>query len=340
MIRPCLNNIAICVVLNSIKAAWRRYVMAEGFVQTQRRHARAAWQDLFQRPVGNLLTLTVLAVALSLPVTFYLLAKNVLAVTDQWHNPAELSVYLDKAQTEAQSQALASDIRGWSDVASVTYISPSQGLDTLRVQRGFEQAVSLLDNNPLPAVLVVVPRVDVSASDSGTQVALSQVAQGLSAKLTALDGVEEVRLDSDWLARLEAIKHIAITLAWLFSGLMLAAVLLVVGNTLRLQVLHHQSRIQVMKMVGATDSFILRPYLYMGAWLGGLAAVLAWVITALNTFLMDAAVSQLAQLYDNRFTLTGLGWDESLLLLMVSTLLGVLAAVLATRRHLKEIEPV
>ncbi|OOE68708.1 permease-like cell division protein FtsX [Salinivibrio kushneri] len=312
--------------------------MAESFMQTQKRHASTAWRDLFQRPMGNLLTLMVLAVALSLPATFYLLAKNVVAVSAQWHSPAELNVFLTPEQSSQQGEALAKQLGDWAAIDSIEYISPDQGMASLKQQRGFNQAVSLLDNNPLPAVLVVVP--DVTRADGEDAISLTARVEALSDKLSALAEVDEVRLDTDWLARLDAIKTLAITLAWLFSGLMLAAVVLLVGNTLRLQVLHHRARIQVMKMVGATDRFILRPYLYMGAWLGGLAAIVAWLLTGLNTWLMDGAVRQFAQLYDSPFTLSGLNWDESLLLLMGSILLGVLAALLATRRHLKEIEPV
>ncbi|SIO20653.1 permease-like cell division protein FtsX [Salinivibrio sp. ES.052] len=312
--------------------------MAESFIQTQKRHALTAWDDLFQRPMGNLLTLMVLAVALSLPATFYLLAKNVVAVSEQWHSPAEINVFLTPVQSKQHGQDLADKLSAWPNIDSVEYVSPSEGMTALKTQRGFNQAISLLDDNPLPSVIVVVPTTDTEEGESA--LSLSARAEALAEQLSALDAVDEVRLDTDWLARLDAIKTLALTLAWLFSCLMLAAVVLLVGNTLRLQVLHHQPRIQVMKMVGATDSFILRPYLYMGVWLGSLAAIVAWILTALNTWLMDGAVRQFAQLYDSPFTLRGLNWDESLLLLMGSTLLGVLAALLATRRHLKEIEPV
>ncbi|WP_025673767.1 permease-like cell division protein FtsX [Salinivibrio socompensis] len=311
--------------------------MAESFIQTQQRHALTAWHDLFQRPMGNLLTLMVLAVALSLPATFYLLAKNVVAVSAQWQSPAEINVFLTQAQSEQRGQALAETLSTWPDIESVEYLSPSEGMAALKTQRGFHQAVTLLEDNPLPSVIVVVPTGD---ADSDGMRSMSERASALAEQLRQRDEVDEVRLDTDWLARLDAIKTLAMTMAWLFSVLMLAAVVLLVGNTLRLQVLHHQPRIQVMKMVGATDSFILRPYLYMGAWLGSLAAIVAWILTAMNTWLMDGAVHQFAQLYNKPFTLSGLNWDESLLLLMGSILLGVVAALLATRRHLKEIEPV
>ena len=168
----------------------------------------------------------------------------------------------------------------------------------------------------------------------------SEKATQLAAKIRTQPSVDEVRLDSDWLQRLAAIKELAIILASLMSGLMLFAVFLIVGNTLRLQVLNQKDEIQVMKMVGATDSFILRPYLYVGVWYGLIGAVIAWVLTAIVTILLDGAVAKLAALYDNSFRLVGLSWDESLILVMTASFLGLLAARLSAGRHLKEIEPI
>lgn len=121
---------------------------------------------------------------------------------------------------------------------------------------------------------------------------------------------------------------------------MLGSVFLIVGNTLRFNVLANKDEIQTMKLIGATNSFILRPYLYSGMWFGLLGALLAWVVTAVITVLLNTSVEKLALLYDSHFRLVGLNWDESLLLLMLGTFLGCLAAKVSAQRHLKEIEPV
>jgi cell division transport system permease protein len=147
-------------------------------------------------------------------------------------------------------------------------------------------------------------------------------------------------MDEDWMARLDSIRTLAITVAVILVVLMLSAVFLIVGNTLRFTVLAHKDEIQVMKMIGATDSFILRPYLYSGVWFGVLGAILAWILTAIITILLNGAVEDLAQLYDSHFRLIGLNVDESFALLMLGAFLGFVAARLSTRRHLKEIEPV
>ncbi|KLV07389.1 cell division protein FtsX [Photobacterium aquae] len=302
-----------------------------GFFAIHKQQCKQALTDLMRRPLGNVLTLAVLAFALTLPATFYLFAKNISLAAQAWQTPTQLTVYLEPSTSKAVTDTLREELAGWPEVAKLDYISPEQGLDELRQQAGFDQAVSLLDDNPLPPVLVLVPK-------AGWQEAGQ--AGMLAAKLRRQSAVEEVRLDSDWIQRLDAIKQLVLALASVVSGLMLVAVFLIVGNTLRLQVLNQRDEIQVMKLVGATDSFILRPFLYTGVWYGIISAVSAWILTALITVLLDSAVAHLAGLYDSSFSLVGLGWDESLLLLMLAAFIGLLAAKLSAGRHLKEIEPV
>ncbi|PSW19336.1 cell division protein FtsX [Photobacterium sanctipauli] len=302
-----------------------------GFFSLHQQQCKQALTDMFRRPLGNVLTLAVLAFALTLPASFYLFAKNITLVAQQWQSPTQLTLYLEQQTPESVANEVRDQLLGWPEVAEVEYISPQQGLAEFRQQAGFDQALSLLDDNPLPAVLVVRPSDSWQTSDKAGQ---------LAAKLRVEAAVEEVRLDSDWLQRLDAIKQLATTLAMIISGLMLFAVFLIVGNTLRLQVLNQKDEIQVMKLVGATDSFILRPYLYTGVWYGLIGGVVAWVLTALVTVLLDGSVASLADLYASEFRLVGLSWDETLILLMVAAFLGLLAARLSAGRHLKEIEPI
>lgn len=287
-----------------------------------------ALRDLLAKPLGNVLTILALAFALALPATLFMLAKNVVAVTSEWQAPNQLTVYLE-SMPQSRAQDFGDTLKGWPEVATAEFISPEDGLTELRQIQGFEETVSLLDDNPLPAVVVLTP-----VSDQAEDVT------GLASKLRTQSEVEEVRLDSDWLQRLAAIESLILTLTWVFSGLMLLAVFLIIGNTLRLQVLNQKQEIQVMKLVGATDSYILRPYLYTGVWLALAGAVVAWLVTAVNSLLIDAAVAKLATLYSSGFRLMGLGIDEGFILLMVTGLIGWLAARLATGKHLRDIEPV
>ncbi|EVU12141.1 ftsX-like permease family protein, partial [Vibrio parahaemolyticus V-223/04] len=150
--------------------------------------------------------------------------------------------------------------------------------------------------------------------------------QALAKEVGQQQDVTDVRLDEDWLARLNAIKTLAGIIVVTLTILMLGAVFLIVGNTLRFNVLANKEEIQTMKLIGATDGFILRPYLYTGMWFGVLGAVIAWFVTALVTIVMNSAVEDLAALYDSQFRLIGLSWDESLLLIITGSLLGCIAA--------------
>ncbi|ELR64060.1 Cell division protein FtsX [Photobacterium marinum] len=302
-----------------------------GYFAVHKQQCLGALKELMRRPLGNILTLAVLSFALTLPASFYLLAKNVALVAQAWQNPTQLTLYLDQNISQPVANQFSDQLRGWPEIESVEYISPQQGLADFRDHAGFDQALSLLDENPLPSVVVVRPASEWQTSERATE---------LAAKIRTEPTVDEVRLDSDWLQRLAAIKDLAVTMATLMSGLMLFAVFLIVGNTLRLQVQNHKNEIQVMKLVGATDSFILRPYLYTGAWYGFIGAAVAWVLTAIVTILLDNAVAKLAALYDSSYRLVGLRWDETLILFMVAAFLGLLAARLSAGRHLKEIEPI
>ncbi|MCD9499391.1 permease-like cell division protein FtsX [Photobacterium carnosum] len=304
-----------------------------GFFAIHRQQASSALKDMFRHPLGNFLTLAVLAVALTLPCTFYLMAKNITAVADAWQNPSQITLYLKHNTSNDDGQALADEIKNWSQVNSVKFITADQGLEQFRQNGGFDKALNLFDeqNNPLPAVVIVEPK-----SDWQTTAKANELAQ----KLGQQKHVAEVRLDRDWLQRLAAIQQLAIALAFLMSGLMLFAVFLIVGNTLRLQVLSHKDEIQVMKMVGATNSYILRPYLYVGVWYGLIAALIAWGLTQGVVLLLGDAVAQLSNLYGSHFRMLGLNWDESVIMIMIATFLGLMAARLAAGRHLREINPV
>ncbi|KJR34335.1 cell division protein FtsX [Vibrio navarrensis] len=301
----------------------------DSFFAIHLKQAKVSLSAIWQRPLGNLLTLAVISVALSMPACLYLLGKNIAGATSHVTSPAQVSAYLRQGVPEARVMILKDELEAQEDVGKVEYISPQQGLADLSQYSGFEQALSLLDNYALPGVLVITP-------SSEEQVAVKRLAQIVAAS----DDVTDVRLDEDWLTRLDAIKTLASIIVITLTLLMLGAVFLIVGNTLRFNVLANKEEIQTMKLIGATDGFILRPYLYSGMWFGLLGSVIAWILTALITILLNGAVEDLAALYDSQFRLIGLSWDESLLLLMTGTFLGCVAARFSAQRHLKEIEPV
>jgi cell division transport system permease protein len=301
----------------------------DSFFSTHLKEAKLSFINLWRRPIGNILTLAVIAMAFSLPASIYLVGKNIAEVGDGISQNSKVSAYLQEGLPEARIMVLKDELEGLPNVKSVQYISAQQGLDDLSRYSGFDQAISLLDGYALPAILVVRPMID-----DGLQI--KTIAEALKAQALITD----IRLDEDWLARLDAMRKLANTVAVTLSALMLGAVFLIVGNTLRFTVLAHKEEIQVMKLIGATDGFILRPYLYSGMWFGLIGAIFAWILTAIITILINGAVEELALLYDSEFRLIGLNIDESTLLIMLGIFLGYTAASLSARRHLKDIEPV
>lgn len=301
----------------------------DGFFSVHYQQAMRSFHDLWRRPIGNILTLAVISIALAMPAALYLLGKNLVLATDNVVAPMQISAYLDESVGELRATVLKDALESRSDVGEVEYISSQQGLADLSQYAGFEQALSLLDEQALPGVLVITP-------SEATQASM----RALSDWIAQQKDITDVRLDEDWLARLEAIKTLALMVASALAILMLGAVFLIVGNTLRFNVLANKDEIQTMKLIGATDHYILRPYLYTGMWFGLLSSIIAWLATALLTVVVSNGVDTLAKLYDSQFRLVGLNWDESLLLVMLGTLIGCIAARLSAKRHLKEIEPV
>ncbi|OCP85832.1 permease-like cell division protein FtsX [Vibrio parahaemolyticus] len=301
----------------------------DGFFSVHAKQAKSSFSALWQRPLGNILTLAVISMALAMPACLYLLGKNVAGAAEDVASPSQVSAYLVEGMPDARVMVLKDQIETWPLVKEVEYISPQQGLADLSQYAGFGQALSLLSGYALPGVLVITPESDIKTD-----------IQALAKEVGQQQDVTDVRLDEDWLARLNAIKTLAGIIVVTLTILMLGAVFLIVGNTLRFNVLANKEEIQTMKLIGATDGFILRPYLYTGMWFGVLGAVIAWFVTALVTIVMNSAVEDLAALYDSQFRLIGLSWDESLLLIITGSLLGCIAARISAQRHLKEIEPV
>ncbi|MGD8113016.1 permease-like cell division protein FtsX [Vibrio sp. TRT 17S01] len=314
---------------NAAKGRVANKAKTDGFCKVHLKQAKASFSSMWVRPLGNILTLAVISMALAMPACLYLLGKNVAAASVNVTSPSQISAYIKEQTPEPRIMVMKDELESLQEVAAVDYISPQQGLEDLSQYSGFEHAISLLDDYALPGVLIITP-----SSEDKTMI------KALAHKVRQEEAISDVRLDEDWLARLDAIRTLVSTIVLSLSVLMLVSVFLIVGNTLRFNVLANKEEIQTMKLIGATDSYILRPYLYSGMWFGVLGAFVAWLLTAVITIVLNNSVEQLALLYDSRFRLIGLSWDESLLLLIIGTFLGCLAAKVSAQRHLKEIEPV
>jgi cell division transport system permease protein len=289
--------------------------------------------QLSRAPIATLMTAAVIGIALALPAGLYAVLSPVQAHSTQWHDERQISVFLKPGISDAQAGALADRLRTLPGVSQVKLISRSQGLEEMRKQSGFAEALAMLDENPLPALLVVYP----TPPPAGTSPA--QAVTELLTMLRALPEADAVQFDMQWLQRLEAILRVVERGVTLLAGLLALGVLLIVSNTLRLAILSRREEIEIIKLIGATDAFIRRPFLYLGLGYGLLGGVIAWALVTLALGLLRGPIEQLARLYSSDFQLIHLSLTGSLVLLSLGGTLGLFGALLAVHRHLAAIEP-
>ena len=282
---------------------------------------------LLRRPWATALTIGVMAVALALPLGLLLVLDNVGRLSGSVQQSQEISVFLAMDTSAERTQALEREIAARADVATVELRTPEQGLEELRSRGGLGDAIDGLgglDANPLPAVLVVVPARDDAA---------------LAAALGALPEAELVVHDAAWRQRLDAWMRFAARVAWVLAALLGIGALLVVGNTVRLDIQSRRDEIGVLQLLGATDGFIRRPFLYQGAWYGLAAGALALGLLALAGLALQAPLAELVAGYGSGFALRGFGIAQSLAVVAGAALLGWLGAGVVTGHYLRQTRP-
>ena len=294
-------------------------------------HASSARDSLIRllaTPIRSTLTVLMLGIALALPALLYLALANVGQLSGHWVHSHQMSAYLKPG---VQPQAVTGLVAKWqarAEIARVDPVSPEQGLQEFAQQTGLSGLLGGLSNNPLPWVILVQP----SNTDADALTALQ-------ATLAADPLVDEVRIDMAWLERLQQVMALGQRFALGLGVLLGLGMLLAIGNTLRLAIENRRDEILVVKLVGGTDAFVRRPFLYTGLWYGLGGGLWAWLLTQLGLWLVDEPVVQLANSYQSEFQLSGLGFGESLILLLTALMIGWLGAWLAVGRHLRDITP-
>lgn len=286
--------------------------------------------ELWRSPVSSIMTMAVLGVSLSLPAALQVLVKNAENITQSWNNAAEISLFINSGRSEQSIQSLLSRVKAFREVETVSYISRDQALEEFQRLSGFGEALSYLDDNPLPAVVTVTPSVKYS-SPTG--------ARELLVKLEREPEVNFGRLDIEWLERLQALLKLLEKTVLAIAALLVLAVVLVIGNTIRLAIMNRRTEIEVMKLVGATEAFIQRPFLYTGIWYGVIGGVLAWLIINILVWYLDGALAELLGLYGSQLTIQSLTFAELIKLVLLASFLGWLGSYLSVRQHLRNIEP-
>lgn len=296
-------------------------------------HARvfiSSLGELTRRPIASMMTVTVIAIALALPSGMYLLLHNVNQISADWDSSAQMSLFIKNNVSARKVERLANRLNLRNDIESTKIITPEEALEDFIRISGFGDALNSLDKNPLPAVIVIQPIVD--------QQKPLQVSQLLN-DMKKLSEVEIAQLDLEWVKRLYTMLDIANRAVWVISILLGIAVLLTVGNTIRLDIQNRKEEIIVIKLIGATNAFIRRPFLYTGLWYGLVGSLLALILTTVALSLITTPVQKLASLYNSNFELIGLSLDNSLTLILTSCLLSLAGSWLAVGRQLSKIEP-
>jgi cell division transport system permease protein len=285
---------------------------------------------LWQQPFATMLTVIVIGIALALPACLHVIVQNVRTASGGWSSALDISVYMKPQATLEQAKRAAERIRQRRDVDEVTLIEADQALAEFRRNSGFGDALNALKDNPLPHALVVRP--DVEFREAGR-------VQGLTQELKQIDGVDIVQLDTEWVSRFNAILDVIRSGVLLAAGLFALGVLVIIGNTIRLDIENRRDEIEVTKLVGGSDAFVRRPFLYNGVWYGLAGGLTAGLIVAIMVAVISSPVQRIAGLYGSAFELEGVGALGWLVLLLGGAALGWLGSFIVATRELREIEP-
>ena len=297
------------------------------------RHAQMSLSSLgrlSRNPVSTLMTAAVIGIALALPSGLHLLVANVNQLSSSWDGSASISLFLNQDVTDEQADTVRRQVALRPDVAETRLIDRDQALEEFRRLSGFGEAIELLDHNPLPAVVLVRPHDSVQGADAAAVLAQS---------LQDYREIDLAQVDLQWVARLAAITRTIERGVVILAAVLAGAVLLIVGNTIRLEIQNRHSEIEIVKLVGGTDAFIRRPFLYEGIWYGLIGAVIGLVLVLVSLYLLDGPVQRLAGLYESDFALAVIDPASLLGILLGGPLLGLAGAWLAVGRHLALVEP-
>ncbi|MFI3244924.1 MAG: permease-like cell division protein FtsX [Ferrimonas sp.] len=287
-------------------------------------------EELWLTPLTSIMSILVLGFSLSLPALLLAFANNAGKIEQQWQHSAQINLFLALDTTAEQEQQLLQQLQQMPELLAVNYQSAAESLVEFQAHSGFADALAYLDNNPLPALIFVIP--NIAYEDDLALHALQK-------RLQALPEVELARLDMDWLKRLEALSATARMAGMALTGLLVLAVVLITANTIRLGIMQRYQEIKVMKLVGATEAFIRRPFLYSGVWLGFMAAMICLVIVNGLLLWLDRVMAQLMSLYQSQLVIEGLSLAQVVWLFGISCGLGWLGAYLSVRQHMRAIEP-
>ncbi|NOY66079.1 MAG: cell division protein [Gammaproteobacteria bacterium] len=277
------------------------------------------------------MTIAVIGIALAFPMGMIVLLQDMQTVSGGWNGATQISLFTKLNISDEQAAETGQRLRLMPEIESLHVLSRrNEAMNEFRSLSGFGEALDVLEGNPLPAVLIIKPA---EAHNNPVQVAL------LVEKLRSLPEIDIAQLDLQWVKRLYTMMEIAERGILVIAALLALAVLLTIGNTIRLDIQGRRDEIIIVKLIGATNAFIRRPFLYTGFWYGLLGGLFSWILINISLGLLSGPVEQLAGLYGSNFTLSSMNAINSLILLGSSLILGLSGSWVAVSRHLHEIEP-
>jgi cell division transport system permease protein len=284
---------------------------------------------LFQHPFSSLMIVLVIAVTLALPAAINLVVKNARSISGSWDNALDFSVFLKQELTESAAEGLGRLIEQRADVESVTFISATQALGEFKEQSGFGAALDQLPDNPLPHTLVVRP----GAGNTSASLVL------LHEELANLPETEHVQVDTEWVQRFHAILDIVRQAIAIGGALLSIAIIVIIGNTIRLDIENRRDEIEVTKLIGASNAFVRRPFLWTGFWYGLFGGLMALALVYYGLFLLQGPVARLAGLYQSKIAIASMSLAEAAAIVGLGVFLGLFGSWFTAARHMRRIEP-
>ena len=284
---------------------------------------------LVRQPFASLMIILVIAVTLAIPAALNLIVKNARSVSDSWDNALDFSIYLNRSVSESEAQGLARLIEQRADVESVRLITAAEALTEFKQQSGFGQALDHLSENPLPHTLVVRPG---PANTSASMILLQE-------ELGNLPEADVVQVDTEWVQRFHAILDIVRQGILIGASLLGVAIIVIIGNTIRLDIQNRREEIEVTKLIGGSNAFVRRPFLWSGFWYGLFGGLLALALVQYGLFLLEQPAARLAGLYQSGIAILALSRNEILSILAIGIGLGLVGSWFAAARHMRRIEP-
>lgn len=289
--------------------------------------AKESAMALLKQPISSALTWLVIAIALLLPALFYIALQAINQQTESWQDGGQITLYLSDATDEQDGNRLANELKSRPEISSIDYISKSDAWNDFRSVLSLSSDLAL-DENPLPANIIVVPK----QQDMADLEALILV-------LSDLPEVEDIQIDLAWIEKLNNVLNLVQSIVQLLSLILTIAVVLIVGNTIRLSIESRKAEIQIIKLLGATDAYVRRPFLYLGFWYGMSGGIAAGLLLIIISATFQESLATFLASYGLTAPAIWLTANEFGILLLSSILVSLFGARIALWRHLRDTDP-